>query len=190
MSERNHNRKRDACDSGFVEEALSISVSPLTKKKKLDDSTTDSHVVDSASGGCSVTSAGEDDEQSSSLSSGCFSNEIATNNPAFVVDLEAHQKSETETETLTLVSNDFRKERNPVTLALGETTEIESSSATEKRDDRKTSPEVRKTPTPAEIEDFFSELENDDNQKRFIEKYNFDIVNDKPLEGRYKWEST
>lgn len=98
MSERNLSCKRDARDSEF-EEASSISV----KKKKLDDSSADSHVAvssssssvassaDSASGGCSVTSVGEDDDQGSSICSGCFSsetNEIARNNPAFVVDLE------------------------------------------------------------------------------------------------------
>lgn len=46
---------------------------------------------------------------------------------------------------------------------------MKSSSATE-RDNRRKAPEVRKTPTRAEIEEFFSELENDDKQKRFIEK--------------------
>ncbi|VVA98189.1 unnamed protein product [Arabis nemorensis] len=78
------------------------------------------------------------------------------------VVLAANQisETETETETSTFITTNFRKERNPV---------MKSSSATEK-DNRRKSPEVRKTPTPAEIEEFFSELENDDKQKRFIEK--------------------
>lgn len=61
-----------------------------------------------------------------------------------------------------------RNEANPASEALGETTELESSSAVE-RDDRKSSPEVSKNPTPAEIEEFLSELENKD-QKRFMDK--------------------
>lgn len=55
---------------------------------------------------------------------------------------------------------------------LGETiTEMESSSATERKDNRRKPPAVSKTPTPAEIEEFFSELDNeDDKKKQFIEK--------------------
>uniref|UniRef100_A0A1J3ITX1 Cyclin-dependent kinase inhibitor n=1 Tax=Noccaea caerulescens TaxID=107243 RepID=A0A1J3ITX1_NOCCA len=196
MSERNPDLKRDAEEI----EASSTSVSP-PKKKKLDDSSAESHVVvvvvpavpsssvassaESAQGGCSVTSAGEDDGSSSSICSDSVSsesNEIARNSPTSVVDLEAQQISETETSTAT--ARNFSKEGNPGSEALGEITEMESSSVTEK-DDRR---EVSKKPTPEEIDDFFSELGDDDKQKRFIEKYNFDIVNDKPLEGRYKWD--
>ncbi|KAF8081768.1 hypothetical protein N665_0868s0022 [Sinapis alba] len=194
MSERDPNCKRDARDP----EPSSASISPLKKKKKkLDDSLTDSHGVgvvvvavsspsttssaDSSQGGCSVTSAGEDDDDKSSII--CFSTEsyeIARSSPAVAVDLQAHEISETETST-SITSSNIRKEVNQVSEALGETTETESSSA-------RKSPEVsKKSPTPGEIEEFLSELENKD-QKRFIEKYNFDIVNDKPLQGRYKWD--
>ncbi|MED6149298.1 hypothetical protein PIB30_061053 [Stylosanthes scabra] len=38
----------------------------------------------------------------------------------------------------------------------------------------------------AEIEEFFAMAEKYE-QKRFAEKYNFDIVADMPLEGRYQW---
>lgn len=60
-----------------------------------------------------------------------------------------------------------RKETSPVSEGLGETTtEMESSSATKRKQ-----PGVRKTPTAAEIEDLFSELESqDDKKKQFIEK--------------------
>ncbi|ESQ47985.1 hypothetical protein EUTSA_v10021551mg [Eutrema salsugineum] len=197
MSERNPKCKRDAKEL----EASSESVSPLKKKKLDNSSSTDSRDVilpvpssssvalstESAPGGCSVTSAVEDDDKSLSICSGCFnseSNQIAKKSPTCVVDLEAHQISETE--SLTFIISNFRKEENPVSEALGETTEIESPSATD-RDDRRKPGEVGKSPTPAEIEEFFSELENEE-KKRFIEKYNFDIVNDKPLEGRYKWD--
>ncbi|KAG2315904.1 hypothetical protein Bca4012_066752 [Brassica carinata] len=188
MSERDPNCKRDAPDP----EPSSASVSPL-KKKKLDDndshggvgvaapspSMSSSSSADSSHGGCSVTSAGVEDDDKSSII--CFSSEsyeIARSIPSVAaVDLQDHQISETETSTASITSN-IRKEVNP---ALGETTEMESSSSAQK------SPEVSKSPTPGEIEEFLSELEDKD-QKRFIEKYNFDIVNDKPLQGRYKWD--
>ncbi|KAJ8766626.1 hypothetical protein K2173_001146 [Erythroxylum novogranatense] len=50
---------------------------------------------------------------------------------------------------------------------------------------KKDSPE-REFPTQKEIDDFFAEEEKKE-QKRFSEKYNFDIVKDLPLEGRYQW---
>ncbi|KAG2409098.1 Cyclin-dependent kinase inhibitor 7 Inhibitor/interactor of CDK protein [Vigna angularis] len=42
-----------------------------------------------------------------------------------------------------------------------------------------------KEPPKAEIEEFFAMAEKYE-QKRFVEKYNFDIVRDTPLEGRYQ----
>ncbi|GAB2279669.1 hypothetical protein Dimus_014313 [Dionaea muscipula] len=45
---------------------------------------------------------------------------------------------------------------------------------------------VQKMPSDFEIEEFFAAAEKD-LQKRFIDKYNFDIVKDVPLEGRYQW---
>ncbi|KAJ1415217.1 Cyclin-dependent kinase inhibitor [Sesbania bispinosa] len=41
-------------------------------------------------------------------------------------------------------------------------------------------------PTELELEEFFATAEKDI-QKRFQDKYNFDIVKDVPLEGRYEW---
>nr|CAA05215.1 cyclin-dependent kinase inhibitor protein [Oxybasis rubra] len=43
-----------------------------------------------------------------------------------------------------------------------------------------------KMPSDSEIEEFFAVAEKD-LQKRFSEKYNFDIVKDVPLKGRYDW---
>ncbi|MBA0740479.1 hypothetical protein Gogos_013678, partial [Gossypium gossypioides] len=45
----------------------------------------------------------------------------------------------------------------------------------------------RHTPTSHEMDEFFS-LTEEDQQRQFIEKYNFDPVKDKPLPGRYQWE--
>ncbi|XP_010439694.1 PREDICTED: cyclin-dependent kinase inhibitor 3-like [Camelina sativa] len=41
-------------------------------------------------------------------------------------------------------------------------------------------------PTTSELEEFFAFAEQQQ-QRLFIEKYNFDIVNDVPLSGRYEW---
>ncbi|XP_057783041.1 cyclin-dependent kinase inhibitor 7-like isoform X2 [Salvia miltiorrhiza] len=47
-----------------------------------------------------------------------------------------------------------------------------------------------KTPSAAELEEFFTEAE-EYVQKRFAEKYNYDIVKDAPiLGGRYQWVRT
>lgn len=47
-------------------------------------------------------------------------------------------------------------------------------------------PQPRLIPTTVEMEEFFTEPEKQQ-QKLFIDKYNFDPVNDKPLPGRYEW---
>ncbi|KAL6587645.1 hypothetical protein OROMI_000623 [Orobanche minor] len=45
---------------------------------------------------------------------------------------------------------------------------------------------AEKMPSEAEIEEFFEAAEKNI-QRKFTEKYNYDIVKDKPLEGRYEW---
>ncbi|PSR84753.1 Cyclin-dependent kinase [Actinidia chinensis var. chinensis] len=47
-------------------------------------------------------------------------------------------------------------------------------------------PMPRHIPTAREMDDFFTVAE-EQQQKQFVEKYNFDLVNDKPLPGRYEW---
>ncbi|CAI9776965.1 unnamed protein product [Fraxinus pennsylvanica] len=42
------------------------------------------------------------------------------------------------------------------------------------------------TPSSSEMDEFFA-CEEKQQQTQFIEKYNFDPVNDKPLPGRYEW---
>ncbi|GFZ10673.1 cyclin-dependent kinase inhibitor family protein [Actinidia rufa] len=44
----------------------------------------------------------------------------------------------------------------------------------------------RHIPTAHEMDDFFASAE-EQQQRQFIDKYNFDPVNDKPLPGRYEW---
>ncbi|GJZ28274.1 cyclin-dependent kinase inhibitor [Tanacetum coccineum] len=45
---------------------------------------------------------------------------------------------------------------------------------------------ARIMPLAHEIEEFFARHEQEQ-QRRFADKYNFDIVNENPLEGRYEW---
>ncbi|KAJ0093398.1 hypothetical protein Patl1_25971 [Pistacia atlantica] len=42
-------------------------------------------------------------------------------------------------------------------------------------------------PTAHEMNQFFAGAE-EEQQRQFVEKYNFDPVNDKPLPGRFEWE--
>lgn len=42
-------------------------------------------------------------------------------------------------------------------------------------------------PTAREIDKFFADTE-EEQQRQFIEKYNYDPVNDKPLPGHFKWQ--
>lgn len=46
----------------------------------------------------------------------------------------------------------------------------------------------RNIPTTHELEEFFACAEQQQ-QRHFIQKYNFDVVNDMPLPGRYEWVS-
>ncbi|KAK1423405.1 hypothetical protein QVD17_18708 [Tagetes erecta] len=46
--------------------------------------------------------------------------------------------------------------------------------------------QMEKLPSAAELEEFFTAAEKQLN-KRFKEKYNYDIANDTPLEGRFEW---
>ncbi|CAN6977300.1 unnamed protein product [Brassica oleracea var. botrytis] len=45
----------------------------------------------------------------------------------------------------------------------------------------------RHLPTTPEMDEFFSGAE-EEQQKQFIEKYNFDPVNEQPLPGRFEWK--
>ncbi|KAF6138997.1 hypothetical protein GIB67_010723 [Kingdonia uniflora] len=71
-----------------------------------------------------------------------------------------------------LINNRERRETTPLSdLQNWESTAMEASD---------------KMPTDDEINDFFTDAEKKE-QKRFSDKYNYDIVNDVPLEGRYEW---
>ncbi|KAG8636862.1 cyclin-dependent kinase inhibitor 5 isoform X2 [Manihot esculenta] len=75
--------------------------------------------------------------------------------------------------------------RDPETIRTpGSTTRHASSAETSRRmqDSMR-----RHIPTANEMDEFFAGAE-EEQQRQFIEKYNFDPVKDKPLPGRYEWE--
>ncbi|XP_050262201.1 cyclin-dependent kinase inhibitor 7-like isoform X2 [Quercus robur] len=75
-------------------------------------------------------------------------------------------------------NNKFR-EATPLSSLCVESDEMDSPAAT------KNHPPA-KMPPKEEIDDFFAFAEKRE-QKRFAENYNYDIVKDVPLEGRYQW---
>ncbi|XP_040965966.1 cyclin-dependent kinase inhibitor 7 isoform X4 [Gossypium hirsutum] len=136
-----------------------------------------------SSGSCGVLSG----DMCSGLFSGnssasrCSSNEscdILKDSLRFV-DLEA-KSFETEISTCTNV-NKFR-ETPPLSEHCGDSDEMQSP---EKKPPPSTT-KPPKIPSQAEIDEFFSVAEKYE-QKRFAEKYNYDIVKDVPLDGRYQW---
>ncbi|XP_076933808.1 cyclin-dependent kinase inhibitor 7-like isoform X3 [Bidens hawaiensis] len=66
-----------------------------------------------------------------------------------------------------------------------ESTAVEKQSTVMNNSRRKVLP-VEKMPPEAELEKFFASAQKDLNE-RFKNKYNYDIVNDIPLEGRFEW---
>ncbi|KAE8703136.1 Peptide methionine sulfoxide reductase msrA [Hibiscus syriacus] len=123
----------------------------------------------SKSGGASVAG-----EMCSSLSSGYQSSTSNESCDNFVkcslrfVDLKA-KSFETEISTCINI-NKFSAETTPTVELIGDTEETASPR-------RKKSPSPDKPPSQAEIDDFFA----------VAEKYNYDIVKDVPLDGRYQW---
>ncbi|KAD2393795.1 hypothetical protein R6Q59_011895 [Mikania micrantha] len=109
------------------------------------------------------------------------------------LDLKAELRSDTETETSMSGNGGFSRETSPSSEICLDSDEMESSSTLKNKpapppaanSRRKQSPATN-TPTAAEINEFFSAIEKKE-QKRFVEKYNYDIVNDVPMDGKYQW---
>ncbi|KAL2551995.1 cyclin-dependent kinase inhibitor 7 [Forsythia ovata] len=119
------------------------------------------------------------------LASCCSSNE-STESSKFV-DLEIHQEYESgvEVETWTYDLVDCRKSRATSTPSSEVEAELESTARPQEANAGSRS-KMQKMPSETELEEFFAAAEKD-LQKQFTEKYNFDIMEDKPLEGRYEW---
>lgn len=94
-----------------------------------------------------------------------------------VLDFEARDRSTRETTPCSLI-------RDPETIRTpGSTTKPASSSGINRRMDNSRRGHV---PTTQEMDQFFRSAE-EEQQRVFTDKYNFDPVNDKPLSGRFEW---
>ncbi|KAK8518545.1 hypothetical protein V6N12_017691 [Hibiscus sabdariffa] len=95
-----------------------------------------------------------------------------------ILDIEVRERGTRESTPCSLI-------RNPENIRTpGSTTRPTSSAVTNQRVQNST---MRNIPTSNEMDEFFS-LAEVDQQRQFIEKYNFDPVKDRPLPGRYQWE--
>ncbi|KAK7268675.1 hypothetical protein RIF29_21381 [Crotalaria pallida] len=92
------------------------------------------------------------------------------------LDFEGRERSTRESTPCSLI-------RNPDAIRTpGSTTRPTCST------DRRTEHAARRQiPTAHEMDEFFAEIE-ENQQRQFIEKYNFNPVDEKPLPGRYEWE--
>ncbi|XP_008805250.2 cyclin-dependent kinase inhibitor 1-like [Phoenix dactylifera] len=75
-----------------------------------------------------------------------------------------------------------RRRTTPSSSGVDEWSDLEST--VEGKSTRR--PRAEMMPLEAEIEEFFATAERDERQ-RFAAKYNYDVVIDVPLEGRYEW---
>ncbi|CAN1278523.1 Cyclin-dependent kinase inhibitor 7 [Linum perenne] len=139
----------------------------------------------------------------------CFSNvessEVAVKeeDSSGIADLET-KSYETEGSSSTWIDNNKFRESSPSSTFKENRRDMADSSSsppkpsTEKTTSTTTTASQISTPPPAkkkhlasapteeELDEFFAAAEKKD-QKRFAEKYNFDVVKDAPLEGRYQW---
>ncbi|GFY86502.1 cyclin-dependent kinase inhibitor family protein [Actinidia rufa] len=78
-----------------------------------------------------------------------------------------------------------RRAKTPSSKLQSESGDLESTTKPSEANSRRKLP-AEKMPSDTELKEFFSAAEKDI-QKRFMEKYNYDIVKDAPTEGRYDW---
>ncbi|KAK6152724.1 hypothetical protein DH2020_012363 [Rehmannia glutinosa] len=143
----------------------------------------------SASPASSGNSTCETDGPDHVLASCCSSNgssELAEGSSKFV-DLEDEVNVEFFATSAGGDSLDCTERRGttPLDEAQAESGELESTARPRESNSRRSST-AEKMPSDAELEEFFAAAEKD-LQKQFIDKYNYDIVKDQPLEGRYDW---
>ncbi|XWS41928.1 hypothetical protein CRYUN_Cryun17cG0124400 [Craigia yunnanensis] len=115
----------------------------------------------------------------------CCSSNIGSSEKRIIEspDLEV-ESIEVETSTH-FSSRESRRETTPSSELQAEPEDLDSTSSPSEANSRPRST-VEKMPTEAELEKFFAAAEKK-LQKQFAEKYNYDIVKDEPLEGRYEW---
>ncbi|KAL2522819.1 cyclin-dependent kinase inhibitor 7-like [Forsythia ovata] len=104
------------------------------------------------------------------------------------LDLEEENEvsaEEVATSTGDLVDCNERRDTTTATEVQTESGELESTARPHEASSRRRT-EAEKMPSEAELEEFFAAAEKN-LQEKFADKYNYDIVKDEPLEGRYEW---
>lgn len=123
-----------------------------------------------------VSNEGEEEAQGNGVN-GDFGMEEASFGEN-VLEFEGRERSTRESTPCSLI-------RDPDTIRTpGSTTRPTNSAETNRRVQNASQ---RHIPTAHEMDEFFAGAEVEQ-QKQFVDKYNFDPVNDKPLPGRYEWE--
>ncbi|XP_052195332.1 cyclin-dependent kinase inhibitor 7-like [Diospyros lotus] len=101
-----------------------------------------------------------------------------------IVDLEDDSRLQKESSTCDFDNGD-RRESTPSSELQGESGELESTTRPLEANSRRRS-SAEKMPSATELEEFFAAAE-EDLHEQFKKKYNYDIVKDVPLQGRYEW---
>ncbi|OMO56687.1 Cyclin-dependent kinase inhibitor [Corchorus capsularis] len=128
---------------------------------------------------CSSPNLDHDDDVS------CCSSNMGSNDKR-IIELPDLEDESIEVETSThFSSRESGRETTPTSELRAEPEDLDSTSRPSEASSRRRST-VEKMPTEAELEEFFVAAEKK-LQKQFTEKYNYDIVKDEPLEGRYEW---
>lgn len=120
---------------------------------------------------CSMKDVSRPDLQAECLSEAEI---FMSSNDSFSRDTSASSVVSLESEEMESLSTSTPKKKMTSTAAASEATS------------RRKPPPPAIIPSPAELEEFFSKAEKYE-QKRFAEKYNYDIVKDVPMEGSYQW---
>ncbi|KAL9267535.1 Cyclin-dependent kinase inhibitor 7-like protein [Drosera capensis] len=161
----------------------------------VDCSSTAASCVDEAN--CGITCDDEDGVAAAAAGSSCCSTNASAEDPVSIQDPvdESGGGDDDEVvleETNPMMNSDCRKRRQitPSTESQAESEKRMDSAATLPSPDPNDSHDGRATvqnmPSESEIEQFFAAAEKDLHQ-RFIDKYNYDVVKDVPLQGRYQW---
>ncbi|KAJ9170714.1 hypothetical protein P3X46_018803 [Hevea brasiliensis] len=114
----------------------------------------------------------------------CSSNGSSDHRINKFADLEAESF---EVETSGYYSCRERRETTPSSQLRAESSdEMDSTARPSSAANSRCRSTAERMPTESELDDFFTEAEKNI-QKQFADKYNYDIVKDKPLQGRYEW---
>ncbi|KAG2327763.1 hypothetical protein Bca4012_036781 [Brassica carinata] len=107
-------------------------------------------------------------------------NKCSTENFLELQDCESLQRNTRESTPCTL------NREAEINTSLGSSTKL-NNGISDNSDQREESLSGSHRPTTPDMDRFFSGAE-EEQQKKFIDKYNFDPVNEQPLPGRFEWE--